>query len=133
MVRLGLQYWEWCFKARKVKEEYLIYILALYNMEEKKTNKQEKLSYEDLQKLAGDLSEQNQKMYHQILQMREALERRDFDYTSFFLSMLFKVMEHPEMYSDDFVTWSSKNIESALMTFAEAASPKEKEEKNEAE
>lgn len=99
-------------------------------MEEKK--KTEKLSYEDLQKLAGDLSQQNQKMYNQILKMQEALERRDFDYTSFFLSMLFKVMEHPEMYSDDFVTWSSKNIESALTAFAEAASPKEEDKKDEA-
>ena len=88
-------------------------------MEEKK-NKQEKLSYEDLQKVAGDLSQQNQKMYQRIMEMQRALESRDFDYTSFFLSMLFKVMEHPEMYRDDFVSWASKKIEDALMTFDKA-------------
>ena len=102
-------------------------------MEEKGTKKQEKLSYEELQKLAGDLSQQNQKMYQQIVQMRDALDRRDFDYSSFFLSMLFKVMEHPEMYSDDFVTWASKQIESALTTFAEAISKTPEEKKDEAE
>lgn len=102
-------------------------------MEEKGTKKQEKLSYEELQKLAGDLSQQNQKMYQQIVQMRDALDRRDFDYSSFFLSMLFKVMEHPEMYSDDFVTWASKHIESALTAFAEAISKTPEEKKDEAE
>lgn len=102
-------------------------------MEEKGTKKQEKLSYEELQKLAGDLSQQNQKMYQQIVQMRDALDRRDFDYSSFFLSMLFKVMEHPEMYSDDFVTWASKQIESALTAFAEAISKTPEEKKDEAE
>ena len=101
-------------------------------MEEKK--KEQKLSYEDLQKLAGELSQQNQKMYQQLKQMHEALERRDFDYSSFFLSMLFKVMEHPEMYTDEFVNWSSKQIESALYAFAAAIAPKQEEEKpNEAE
>ena len=104
-------------------------------MEEKKTTqKQQKLSYEDLQKLAGDLSEQNQKMYQQIRRMQEIIEKKDFDYTSFFLSMLFKVMEHPEMYSEDFVNWASKNIENALYAFVEASAPKQEEEKpNEAE
>jgi hypothetical protein len=48
--------------------------------------------------------------------------------------MLFKVMEHPEMYSTEFVDWSSKNIESALKAFANASAPeKEEEKKDEAE
>ena len=99
-------------------------------MEEKK-NKQEKLSYEDLQKVAGDLSQQNQKMYQRIMEMQRALESRDFDYTSFFLSMLFKVMEHPEMYRDDFVSWASGKIEDALMTFDKAIVRSSGEEKPE--
>lgn len=97
-------------------------------MEEKK-KEQKKLSYEELQKLAGDLSQQNQKMYNEILRLHKALEAKDFDYSSFFLSMLFKVMEHPEMYTDDFVSWASKQIESALTAFAEAITNKS-EEKN---
>ena len=41
-------------------------------MEEKK--EQKKLSYEELQKVAGDLSQQNQKMYYQIQQMQKGGE-----------------------------------------------------------
>lgn len=101
-------------------------------MEEKK--EQKKLSYEDLQRIAGDLSQQNQKMVQQIQKMQEALQSREFDYTSFFLSMLFKVMEHPELYSDEFVPWCTKNIESLLIGFANAINPQEpeKEQKDEA-
>lgn len=100
------------------------------DMEDNKKEKQEKLSYEQLQQIAGELSQQNQKMLAQIRQMQEALSNRDFDYTSFFLSMLFKVMEHPEMYSDNFVSWASGRIEGALMSFDKAITPaQEKEEK----
>lgn len=93
-------------------------------MEEKK-QKQEKLSYEQLQKLAGDLSQQNQLLSMRIQKMEEALQNRDFDYTSFFVSMLFKVMEHPEMYSDEFVSWTAKHIEDTLTAFAKASEPTE--------
>lgn len=98
-------------------------------MEEKK--EQKKLTYEELEKVAGDLSQQNQKMYQRIRQLQEALENRNFDYTSFFLSMLFKVMEHPEMYKGDFVDWCAENIQSSLTAFAEASQPEE-EKKDEA-
>ena len=87
-----------------------------------------RLTYDELKKLAGDLSQQNQQMMGQIRQMRDALERRDFDYTSFFLSMLFKVMEHPEMYKDTFVKWASESIEEALSSFAKALSPEKPQE-----
>lgn len=103
-------------------------------MEDKNANKKEKLSYEKLQQIAGDLSQQNQKMYQRMVQMQQALDSRDFDYTSFFLSMLFKVMEHPEMYKDDFVSWASGRIEDALMTFDKAITKvEEKQPDNEAE
>lgn len=95
-------------------------------MEEKK---QERLSYEQLQKLAGDLSQQNQKLTQYVRQLQDALNKRDFDYTSFYLSMLFKVMEHPEMYTDKFVKWASENIEDALTTFAEANKAEEEPSK----
>ena len=94
-------------------------------MEEKK-QKQEKLSYEQLQKLAGDLGQQNQQLVQRLQQMQQVLENRDFDYTSFFVSMLFKVMDHPEMYSDNFVAWASGHIESILTSFAkESGTPQE--------
>lgn len=96
---------------------------------------EKKLSYEELSKAASDLHVQYQKLVAEYRKAMEALRNRDFDYTSFFLQMLFKVMEHPEMYTSDFVSWCSKNIEQALTAFAESAKP-EKEEKpveNEAE
>ena len=100
-------------------------------MEENKQKQEEpkKLSYEELQRMAGDLYQQNQKMLQQIRQMQDALERRDFDYTSFFLSMLFKVMEHPEMYKPEFVDWTAEHIQSALYAFAAASQPQEPEPK----
>ena len=103
-------------------------------MEEKqKSGQPEKLSYEQLSKAASDLHVNYQKlsaMYQQLSDQYEkaveALKNREFDYTSFFLSMLFKVMEHPEMYNDDFVSWASKQIEDALYSFEKAMTPKEK-------
>ena len=102
-------------------------------MEEKKKN-QEKLTYEQLAQYAGELGQQNQQLIKRIQQMQVALEDRDFNYTSFYLSMLFKVMEHPEMYTDKFVEWASKEIETALKSFSEAKEEVEKveETKNEA-
>ena len=46
--------------------------------------------------------------------------------------MLFKVMEHPEMYRDEFTKWCSENIEAALVGFADS-SRKAQEESGEAE
>jgi hypothetical protein len=93
-------------------------------MEEKK--KQEKLSYEELAKNFGELHLQYQKLVQEYQKAMQALNNRDFDYTSFFLSMLFKVMEHPEMYTDEFVSWTSKHIEDALYSFDKAMNPEEK-------
>ncbi len=80
--------------------------------------KNKKLTYEELNKVASDLHVQYQKLAAEYNKAMEALRNRDFDYTSFFVQMLFKVMEHPEMYSEEFVKWASKNIEDALMSFA---------------
>jgi len=93
-------------------------------MEEKK--KQEKLSYEELAKNFSELHLQYQKLVQEYQKAMQALNNRDFDYTSFFLSMLFKVMEHPEMYTDEFVSWTSKHIEDALYSFDKAMNPEEK-------
>lgn len=100
-------------------------------MEEKNKNQQpKKLSYEELSKAASELHVQYQKLVAEYQKAMEALQNRDFDYTSFFLQMLFKVMEHPEMYTDEFVKWASTNIEAALMSFADNfKSPEKPEEK----
>ena len=89
-------------------------------MEEKKKPGQEKLSYEQLAKNFGELHLQYQKLYAEYQKAMEALNSRDFDYSSFFLSALFRVMEHPEMYNDKFVEWTGKHIEDALYAFDKA-------------
>lgn len=97
-------------------------------MEEKK-----KLSYEELNKAASDLHVQYQKLFAEYQKVLEALNSRDFEYTSFFLQALFKVVEHPDMYKNDFVTWCTENIQAALTSFAESAkqnSASETEKKN---
>ena len=95
--------------------------------------KTKKFTYEQLQKIAGDLSQQNQLLTQRLQQMQVALENRDFDYTSFFVSMLFKVMEHPEMYSQEFVAWAATQIEDILTSFSKAKDPVEEEKKDETE
>lgn len=99
--------------------------------EKKKSGQQEKLSYEELVKNFGELHLQYQKLVAEYRKAMEALNSRDFDYTSFFLSMLFKVMEHPEMYNEEFVSWTTKHIEDALYAFDNAM--KQPENKDEAE
>jgi len=94
-------------------------------MEEKK---QTKLTYEELSQKFGELYAQYQKATGYIQKLENAMSENTFNQTSFFISMLFKVMEHPEMYSTDFVKWAQENIESALRTFAAAFAEPEKEE-----
>ena len=102
-------------------------------MEEKKKNGQpEKLSYEDLAKNFGELHLQYQKLVQEYQKAVQALNSRDFDYTSFFLSMLFKVMEHPEMYTEEFCKWTSEHIMDALYSF-DNAMKQQPENANEAE
>ena len=101
-------------------------------MEEKKAIEQKKLSYEELSKACADLSAQNQQMMAEIRRLHAALNDSDFNKMSFFISMLFKVVEHPEMYDDEFTKWCVANIEGAMHGFVEAPAQKE-EKKNEAE
>lgn len=108
-------------------------------MEENKkpNNEQKKLSYEELSKSLSDIHVQYQKLMAEYRKAVEALQARDFEYTSFFLQMLFKVLDHPELYKDEFVQWCVDNIQSALTTFAESIKPaegenSEKEKNNEA-
>jgi len=103
-------------------------------MEEKKNaqgNAPQKMSYEDLARTANELSVQNKKMVEYIQQLQAALAEQDFNRISFFLSMLFKVMDHAEYYSDDFIKWAIEKIESSLKEFDEELNAEP--QKNEAE
>lgn len=81
--------------------------------------KQKKLTYEELSQKFGELFSQYQKATDYIQKLQTALNEESFNRASFFISMLFKVMEHPEMYSDEFVKWAQENIETSLRAFAE--------------
>lgn len=127
-----------CYKEKQIQ------ILTV--MEEKKQNAApaqegaKKLDYDGLRKTCSELAADNRQLSYRVEQMGKALEQankmlesRDFDYTSFMLSMMFKVVEHPEMYSDEFVKWTVANIESSLKTFVEemqAAGEQLKEQEN---
>lgn len=90
-------------------------------MEEKKgtqTPEQPKqLSYEELRNIAGQLQQQN-------MQLRRALN--DLNYENMFkrLNYLFKVVEIPHVFSDEFVGKCVSEIES-LMTIPEEVEAKE--------
>ena len=101
--------------------------------EKKKPGQPEKLTYEQLANKFGELNLQYQKLQDAYQRAMLALDSRDFDYTSFFLSMLFKVMEHPEMYTDTFTNWTIKKIENALYSFDKAMSGQPEEKTDEAE
>ena len=104
-------------------------------MEEKKklaekiAGQPQKYSYEQLTQIASELSIQNQKLVEKLRQLQGALENRNFDYTSFFLSMLFKVVEHKEAYKEEFVSWCVQNIEQSLVSFVAETKKEEPEQK----
>ena len=103
-------------------------------MEEKKT--QRKLSYEELSKAASDLHVQYQKLMAEYQKAMEALRNKDFEYTSFFLSTLFRVMDKPEAYDVEFTKWCSEQIQEVVTAFYEnmtSAKSTEKAVKGEAE
>lgn len=67
-----------------------------------------------------------------IQQLQQQLRDADFSYSSFYLSMLFKVMENPAMFSQEFVTNCAQEIENALTSFHQAMTEAGNEAKDEA-
>ncbi len=97
-------------------------------------NKNKKLTYDQLTKAFGDLHQNYQKLAAEYQKAMEALRNRDFDVTAFFLTQLFKVMDHPDMYKQEFVQWCADSIQAALTTFSESMKEEPaKEEKSETE
>ena len=86
---------------------------------------EKKLSYEELKALASDLDVRNQRLVAENQKMLIALNDRDFDYMSFFLQMLFKVIEHKQAYKPEFGKWAADNIQSILTSFAASIKPQQ--------
>lgn len=77
---------------------------------------------EELKKAYGDLNKRFSELFTQYQKLsrmyNDAMSQiKGFDYLSFFLSMLFKVMEHPNRYPEGFIVWCSKHIQRLLTTF----------------
>lgn len=95
-------------------------------------NKEKKLSYEELQKLAGELHQNYQRLMTEYRKAIETLNQREFEYNAFFLDKLFKVIENADRFEPYFVTWCSKNIQESISSFYEAMTKgAEDENKNE--
>lgn len=93
-------------------------------MEEKK---EKKLSYEELSERFGQLYAQYQKLMAQYRKAAEELDDKSFGYASTYLTLMFKVMEHPDMYSEEFVKWCAFHIEKMLRDAVKSTSEQEEE------
>lgn len=80
-------------------------------MEEKKEtpieNQPKQLSYEDLKNIAGQLQQQN-------MQMRKALSELNYENMFKRLDYLFEVVKVPHMFSDEFVSKCTEEIQNML-------------------
>lgn len=87
------------------------------NMEENKVKEEQKFSYEQLEAIARQLSEQNNQLIAKIkeLQMGNVFKRIDY---------LFKILENAHMFGEAFVTNCSKEIEE-FMTIPNKELPEE--------
>ena len=70
-----------------------------------------KLSYEELENVAHQLSEQSRQLYAKLQQVELEKVYKRLDY-------LFKVMEFPTLFNDSFVETCAKEIEE-IMTISE--------------
>lgn len=75
--------------------------------ETKASEQPKQLSYEQLRNVAGQLQQQN-------MQLRKALQDANFSNMFRRLDYLFKVMEFPHMFSDEFVQKCSAEIEASI-------------------
>lgn len=77
-----------------------------------------KLSYEELAQALSNMQLQCQKLSEAYQNAMMELNARNFDAVGFFLTMIFKALEHPELYTDEFVKWATHQVEGLLITFS---------------
>ena len=77
-----------------------------------------KMSYDDMKKALNQMYNDYTKLSNQYRGAVQALN--NIDSTSFFLQAAFRVMEHAEMYSTEFVETMSRKIEFVLTKFVGA-------------
>lgn len=79
---------------------------------------QKKLTYEQLEQLAGNLSKQNEQLYNKVME-------QNFQNIITRLGLLFKVIENSDKFNPEFVVMCSEEIEKTITL------PKEEEKKEE--
>lgn len=77
-----------------------------------------KLSYEELAQALNNMQLQYQKLSEAYQRAMLELDARSFDTIGFFLTMTFKALEHPELYTDEFIKWAPRQVENLLTQFA---------------
>lgn len=92
--------------------------------ETKAPEQPQKLSYEQLQNIAGQLQQQN-------IQLRRALEQSNMENMFKRLDYLFKVVATPHIFSDEFVAMCVTEIEKAITIPEASEEDKEGESKEE--
>lgn len=95
-------------------------------MEENKKDKKEvkKLSYEELENAAKQISVQAEALYKENMQMKQALQQANLGNMYTELNFKFKVLEYSNMFDPDFVGNIIESIQSTM-------TPEEKEEEAE--
>ncbi|MBQ9391975.1 MAG: hypothetical protein IJU02_07270 [Lachnospiraceae bacterium] len=85
-------------------------------MEEKKEVNQEKkkLSYEELENAARQISVQADALYKENLQLKQALQQENMGNLYAELNFKFKVLEYSNMFNPDFVGSIIENIEEIM-------------------
>lgn len=96
----------------------------------KKNEGQEKISYDQLKNYYAELRAQYDKAMAHIQELHQALDSREM--TSFALTSMFKVMEHPNRYNEKFVNWCASNIQASVTAMVEAINASGEEKKEEA-
>ena len=76
-------------------------------MEEKKVKETQQLSYEELKNIAGQLQQQN-------MQLRQALQRANYENLFKRLDYLFRVLDHAHMFDIDFVEECTTEIQESI-------------------
>lgn len=102
-----------------------IYINLHINMEENKEVK--KLSYEQLEEAAKQISQQAEAVFRENKQLKQALQQASLANLYKELELKFKVLKYEEMFTSDFVQMCINSIQE-VMTPVEEESNGDKEE-----